>query len=120
MDYKKIWLASSLIIVGFCSRYADAGCVLYKGQYGSEAVAHVDGEVVYKGQDGCDPGDAIAHVDSGVVYKGQYGYDAIAHVDGGVIYKGQYGYDVIAHVEGCSISDAAAAAAGAAFILGLL
>lgn len=124
--------AAIMALTALCAGAARSECVLYKGQYGYTAIAHMDGGIIYRGQYGYDAvarmegtavypgkygGAAAASVKEGLIYRGAYGYEIIGRLDGDIIYKGQYGYDAVAHAS-CSKDETAAL--GAAFILGLL
>jgi len=133
-----ICLAATLTIAASCADPAFAECLLYKGQYDGGAVAaHIDGGIIYRGQYGYD---AVGRIEGGAVYQGRYGSAVLAYINKGLIYRdqNQYEYNAIGHVNGrliykgiyegsyapvanaLSCSAVETAAVGAVLLLGLL
>ncbi len=130
---KILFPALALMYIGLASVPAGAECLLYKGQFGYDVLAHVQDNVVLKERfsytsvsriadsliyDGQYSYNVLAHVDGGLIYKDRYGYTVLGRVDGDKVYDSQFGYNVIARSEGCTKEETAAA--GASLILKLL
>lgn len=130
---KIIFPALALMFIALASAPAGAECLLYKGQFGYDVLAHVQNNVVLKERfsytsvsriddsliyDGAYSYNVLAHFDSGLIYAERYGYTVLGRVDGANVYDSQFGYNVIARSEGCTKEETAAA--GASLILKLL
>ena len=123
----------ALMFIALAAVPAGAECLLYKGQFGYDVLAHVQNNVVLKERfnftsvsriedsliyDGQYSYNVLAHFDSGLIYKDRYGYTVIGRIDGEKVYDSQFGYNVIARSEGCTKEETAAA--GASLLLKLL
>lgn len=123
----------ALMFVALSSAPAGAECLIYKGQFGYDVLAHVQNNVVLKERfsytsvsriddsliyDGQYSYNVLARFDSGLIYKDRYGYTVLGRVDGALVYDSQFGFNVIARSEGCTKEETAAA--GASLLLKLL
>lgn len=123
----------ALVFLALASVPAGAECLLYKGQFGYDVIAHVQNGVVFKERfsytsvsrikdsliyDGAYSYNVLAHLDGGIIFKDRYGYTALGRIDDDKVYDSQFGYNVIARSEGCTKEETAAA--GASLILKLL
>ena len=110
-----------------------AECLLYKGQFGYDVLAHVQNNVVLKERfsytsvarikdaflyDGAYSYNVLAHFDNGLIYKDRDGDTILGRVEGAFIYDSQFGTNIVARTEGCTKE--ATAAAGASLLLKLL
>ena len=123
----------ALMFLALASVPAGAECLIYKGHFGYDVVAHVQNGVVFKERfsytsvsriddsliyDGAYSYNVLAHFDSGLIYKDRYGSTVLGRVDDNRVYASQFGYTVVAHSEGCTKEETAAA--GASILLKLL
>ncbi len=130
---KIIFPVLALMYIALAALPAGAECLLYKGQFGYDVLAHVQNGVVLKERfsytsvsriqdsliyDGAYSYNVLAHLDGELIYKERYGYTVIGRIDDGKVYDSQFGGKIIAHSEGCTKEETAAA--GASLILKLL
>jgi len=130
---KLVFPVLALMFIALASVPAGAECLLYRGQFGYDVLAHVQNGVVLKERfsytsvsriedlliyDGAYSYNVLAHLDGDIIYGERYGYNVIGRVDGDKVYDSQFGYNVVARSEGCTKQETAAA--GASLILKLL